>query len=201
MDYKDYNDYELLNYIAENDEVATNIIYKKYEPLIYKISKKMLKYTKNTSIEINDLMQEGMLGLSKAIERFDQDSEASFYTYAKKCIERKILTFIVTSNRLKQRTLNESLSIDATYNSVNDVDYLFKSDVSNPESILISEEKRNELINQATKVLTDFELQVFELKIYGFDYKEIAEIVDKDYKAIDNALQRIRNKLKDKIVV
>ena len=69
MEYKDFNDYELLDYIAEGNEDANNIIIKKYEPLINKIAVKMLSFCKNNGLEKNDLIQEGMIGLNHAIER------------------------------------------------------------------------------------------------------------------------------------
>lgn len=201
MDYKDYNDYELLNYISENNEEAINIMYEKYKPLIYGIANKMLKTNKVSGLELNDLVQEGMLALSKAIDRFDESNETTFYTYAKTCIERKIMSQLITSNRLKRKILNDSVSIDATYTKedINDIDYLFRSENSNPEKILLSEEKINDLMDIASDELTDFELQVFHLKINNFDYKEIADILEKTPKSIDNAIQRIKQKLKNKI--
>lgn len=201
MDYKEYNDYELLKYIAENDEEATDIMYKKYKPLIYGIAKRMMKYNKNAGLDLNDLVQEGMLALSKAIDRFNENDETMFYTYAKKCIERKILSLVISSNRLKRKILNESVSIEATYtlNDMKDIDYLFKSDTSNPENILLNEEKIQNLKDKAFEVLTVLEMQVFELRINDFSYKEIADILDKDIKSIDNAIQRIRAKLKENL--
>ena len=198
MNYKDYNDYELLDYIAENNEDANNIMYKKYEPLIYKTAKRMYKYGKKVGLELNDLIQEGMLGLSKAIDTFDENGETMFYTYAKICIERKIISAVVVSSRNHQKVLNESISIDAAFS---DLEYAFKNDTSNPEKILINEEKLNELKAKANDCLTDFELQVFDLKASGFNYKEIAELLDKEPKAIDNAIQRIKNKLKNEVGV
>ena len=118
MDYKDYNDYELLDYIAENNEDANNIMYKKYEPLIYKTAKRMYKYGKKLGLDLNDLIQEGMLGLSKAIESFDENGDTMFYTYAKLCIERKILSSVISSGRSHQKVLNESISIDSAFSDL-----------------------------------------------------------------------------------
>ena len=201
MDYKDYNDYELLNYIAENNEEATNIMYKKYEPLIEGLAKKIIKYNKIAGIDVNDLIQEGMLALSKAIDRFDQNDETLFYTYAKTCIERRMFSVIKSNNRLKRKILNDSISIEATYtlNDMNDIEYLFKSDVSNPENILVSEEKVQDLKDRAEDVLTNFEMQVFELKLNDFTYTEIADILNRDIKSVDNAIQRIKLKLKKEL--
>ena len=91
MNYKDYNDYELLSYIAENNEEANNIMIKKYEPLINKIAKKMISHCKNNGLELSDLVQEGMIGLNHAIEKYRERENILFYTYAKKCIERMLI--------------------------------------------------------------------------------------------------------------
>lgn len=196
--YEEYNDYELLNYIAENNEEANNIIYKKYEPLIFSNAKKMINYISNSGVEINDLVQEGMLGLSKAIESFKDSKEAMFYTYARTCIKRKMIDLIISTKRLKHKALNDSISIDG---SIEDgvLDYLIPDNSSNPEEILLNEEKQKEINNQAKSILTILEFQVFELKKNGFNNKEIAEILDLEYKQVDNALKRIKGKLKKEI--
>lgn len=198
MNYKEYNDYELLHYIAENNEEANSIMFQKYEPFIHSTAKKMMKYTHNSGLELNDLIQEGMLALSDAIHNFSEHHETIFYTYAKTCIERRMLSTIIASNRLKHRILNESISIESTNDNgeITNIEYLLKNNEDNPENIILTEEYEEELLKAAKKNLTQFELQVLELKINGFQYKEIAEILDKDPKSIDNALQRIKGKLK-----
>ena len=195
MNYRDFNDNELLSYICENNEEANTILFKKYEPLINSIARKMYKYCKNTGLELNDLIQEGMLGLNLAINHYDEQKDTTFYTFAKKCIERKMLSMIIGAKRLKHKILNESLSLEG---NINDSDSIgleaFISDSKNdPELVIINNEEEAELINRIKKRLTDFECQVFELKICNFNYKEIAEILDKSPKAIDNALQRIKS--------
>lgn len=198
MNYRDYNDYELLTYVSEKNEEASEVLFEKYRPLILATANRLFCYCKNTGLELNDLIQEGMLGLNLAMNSFDEERDASFYTYAKMCIERKIITQIVASRRLKHKVLNDSLSLENT--DENNIDYVFDKSLTdnsyNPEEILFNIENEKDLIKDVSKILTDFEVQVFELKINGFDYKEIAEILDKDIKAIDNALQRIKLKIK-----
>ena len=198
MNYRDYNDFELLSYVCEKNEEASEVLFEKYKPLITATANRMYYYCKNTGLELNDLIQEGMLGLNLAMSSFSDNKDTSFYTYAKKCIERKIISLVVSSRRLKHKFLNDSLS----YESNDEIDGLFVYEKSlednsyNPEEILVNSETEEELLKEANKLLTDFEAEVFELKINGFDYKEIAEILDKEPKSIDNALQRIRVKLK-----
>lgn len=198
MNYKDYNDNELLFYISENNEDANEIIYKKYEPLITNTAKKFIKSCENAGLELNDFIQEGMLGLSNAIKEFDEDKDVTFFTFAKTCIERKMISLAISSKRQKHKILNESLSLEITDEEGNysNLEYVLGDNKNNPENLIINMENQNELIKKASLVLTDFEMQVFELKINDFGYKEIAEVLDKEPKAIDNALQRIKLKLK-----
>lgn len=202
MDYKEYNDFELIDYIRENNEEANEIIFKKYEPLITSLAKKMHTNSSNCGIDINDLVQEGMLGLSNAINNFDQSKDVMFYTYAKTCIERKMISFVISAKRLKHKILNESLSLEQADDdgNFNTLEYLLSDNKDNPEVLLMSIENQNEILKLTNDILTDFEKQVFELKINDFDYKEIANILDRDAKSIDNALQRIRLKIKNNII-
>lgn len=199
MNYKELNDNELLSYISESNEDASELIYQKYSPLIVSTAKRMYTYCKNNGLELNDLIQEGMLGLNQATHTYNDKREASFYTYAKTCIERKIITLVVGTTRLKHRFLNQSLSYEMPDENGDEgkLEFLLKDTKSNPEEQLISSEYEAELISKMKAVLTDFEQQVFELKISYFNYREIAEILDKEPKAVDNALQRIRNKVKN----
>ena len=197
MEYKDFNDYELLSYIREGNEEANNILIKKYEPLINKIATKMLSYCKNNGLDKSDLIQEGMIGLNHAIDRYQEQENILFYTYAKTCIERKIISVVISSNRNKNKILNESISYD-------DEEHLLlkfiKDSNPNPEETVIGIEKEKNLLSKIEDNLTDLEQQVFELLISGFKYKEIAEILEKDEKSIDNAIQRLKAKIK-KIII
>ena len=180
MEYKDFNDYELLNYIAEGSEEANNIIIKKYEPLINKIALKMIPYCKNNGLDLSDLVQEGMIGLNHAIDRYHEMGNTLFYTYALKCIERKIISVVISSNRNKNKILNESISYDDDENLLLK---FIKDSSPSPEEVLLDEDEEEKLIKKIRQHLTDFEEQVFELMINGFKYKEIAEIIDKDNKS------------------
>lgn len=195
MDYKTLNDYELISYINENNEEANNLLIKKYEPLIAKIANKMIISCPNTGIDINDLIQEGRIGLNHAISYFDSNKDITFYTYAKKCIERKMISVIIATKRLKHKILNESISYDIDNDDYN-FENLLKDNSSNPENIIINSDSESELIKNIKKHLTDFEKEVFELLIASFNYKEIAIMLDKDKKQVDNAIQRIKNKVK-----
>lgn len=200
MDYRDLNDYELISYVNENDEDARNIILKKYEPLISSIVSRMMKSCPYVGLDRSDLMQEGLIGLNHAMDYFNDQKDISFYTYAKTCIERKLISAIIASKRLKHRPLNDSVSIDSDEeDSV--PDRFLKDNSGNPEEILLDEAKTEFLKKEIRESLTDFELQVFELMISSFNYREIAEVLEKDRKQIDNAIQRIKTKVKEKLRV
>ena len=193
MEYKDFNDFELLSYVSENNEDANNILIKKYEPLINKIASKMILYCKNNGLEKSDLIQEGMIGLNSAINRYREQNNVLFYTYAKTCIERRIISTVIASNRNKNKILNESLSLDDEETSLFN---FIKDSTLNPEKLLLDVELEEDLLFKIKSNLTDFEDQVFTLMISGFKYKEIAEILGKDNKSIDNAIQRLKAKIK-----
>ena len=199
MNYKDYNDFELISYIRESSEEANEIIFEKYKPLIVSLATKMVNYSPNLGLEINDLIQEGMIGLSTAINAFNENDEASFYTYAKTCIERKIISTIVAAKRQKHKILNESMSIElyTDDNNTGIIDALVVDNSYNPENVIFQTENEIKLIEEIRKELTPLEEQVFDLKISGFKYREIADILDKELKVIDNALNRLKTKVKN----
>jgi len=135
-----------------------------------------------------------MIGLNHAIERYHEQKDVLFYTYAKKCIERKIISVVISSNRNKNKILNESISYDDDENLLL---RFIKSETPSPEEEILNIELEEDLLQKIREVLTDLEEQVFSLLISGFKYKEIAEILDKDGKSIDNAIQRIKIKIKN----
>lgn len=197
--YENYNDYELLSYISENNEEANNILFKKYEPLIISTSQRVIKYMEGSGVDLNDLIQEGRIGLCSAIDTFKESKETLFFTYAKTCIERKIYDLLKSTKTSKHKILNNSvpIEIDNEFGETLTFDYMLKDDKDNPEKLLLNEEQRKEFYKEAYDKLTDLEVQVFDLKMSGFDNAEISEILGFEYKKVDNTLQRIRTKLKD----
>ncbi len=192
----DYNDRELLDYILEGNEDATKILYEKYEPYIASQAKKFYLYVSNAGLEVNDLKQEGMIALNEAIHGYKDIKDTTFYTYATTCIKRRLISSIIAAKRLKHKFLNESISLDQEVDGNNvSLDNILINESSNPENVMISVERERQLFQNLKFLLTDFEYQVFELKYNNFQYKEIAKLLDKEPKAIDNALQRIRVKV------
>lgn len=196
MNYRDYNDYELLSYAKEKNEDAIHILYQKYEPLILSRARKFDSSLNSIGLDRNDLIQEGRLGFLNAIDLYDPNQETLFYTYAKASIEKRMLSAITAGKRQKHRILNESLSLEGEDDSFSLIDIL-SNEGDNPEHKLLSIEATNQLLLKMHSRLTTLEGQVFELKLNGFSYREIASILDREPKNIDNALQRIRSKLKE----
>lgn len=193
MNYKNFNDYELLDQIYSCNEDANEILLYKYRPLIVNLAKKFLPYC-HGGVDLNDLIQEGMLGLNEAINSFREDKEANFGTYARLCVRRKMTSLVKSTKTQKNMILNDSVSLED--DESNSIDRFLVDNSFEPSSMIEEYDNQQYLINQLSEKLTDFESQVFELKKEGFDYKEIADILDKDCKSIDNAIQRIKVKLK-----
>lgn len=192
MNYDGINDYELLMGVSE-DEEYTSALFKKYQPLIVGMAKRIYYSNQNLGFDLNDLIQEGMIGFSVAINTFNNQKNTMFYTYAKTCIERKFISILKSANRFKYQPLNDSYFVE---NFTSDkLEFLFEDRISNPEFKLIDSENTKEIVLGIKDELTNFESAVFELKINGFTYKEISEILNKDKKAIDNAITRIKTKV------
>ncbi|MDD4106269.1 MAG: RNA polymerase sporulation sigma factor SigH [Eubacteriales bacterium] len=145
-----------------------------------------------------DLVQEGMIGLYKAIRDYRPDRQASFYVFSELCIKRQIISAIKAATRQKHIPLNSYVSLNKPlFDEENDKTLLdmLEGNAGDPQDLLIS---REELINMElhiSKVLSPFETQVLNLFLDGKSYQEIARVLDKHVKAVDNALQRIKKKM------
>lgn len=195
--YRDLNDYELVSMAQEHNEDAINLLHEKYKPLINKKCHKYIKYLHNKGIELADLIQECTIGFEEAIQNFNTNDNVSFYTFANVCMDRQLMSELTRQNRDKYKFLNEAIPLETIdeENDVNLIDFI-QDNSNNPELGLLSNEEFKELYSTISKELTALEECVFKLKIQGFGYKEIADILDKDEKSIDNAIQRIKTKIK-----
>ena len=194
--YDNINDYELVSLAQELNEDALNILHEKYKPLIQKKCRKYMKYLKNKGLELEDLYQECILTFEDAIDNFNDKDEVSFYTFMNLCIDRKLVTELVKHNRDKYKPLNEAIPLEADEEKDINIIDLIQDNTLNPEINLLSKDEYKTIITNLIDQLTDFEECVFKLKLEGFTYKEVADILDKDEKSIDNAIQRIKLKLK-----
>ena len=180
-----YNDYELVALAKEGNEEAINLIYQKYKPIVVSKSKDAIVSANHHGIEISDIMQEGYIGLEEAINSFNEDDNTTFYTFAVLCINRQIINYLRKCTRGKNKILNEAISIDETFEKN------FKDDFD-IEMNFISKDIINDIIDN----LTEFEYNVFKLRLDGYSYEEIASSLNKNVKAIYNTFHRIKEKVK-----
>lgn len=146
----------------------------------------------------DDLIQEGMIGLFKAIKDYDPGRDASFFTFAKLCVQRQMYTAVEASGRKKHMPLNTYISFGGNSEEESDIENTLsdESGKSDPEAILIAKENIDDLENAIEKSLSKFEKSVLDLHMTGMNYTEIANVLKRDDKSVDNALQRIKGKLK-----
>ena len=146
-----------------------------------------------------DIVQEGMIGLYKAIRDFRPSKMTSFRAFAELCITRQIITAIKTATRQKHRPLNSYVSLNKpAYDEESDrmlIDVLSSVKVSNPEDIIIGQEDYSTIESKMGKLLSPLEMQVLRKYIEGKSYFEVADELGRSVKSVDNALQRVKNKL------
>ena len=186
------SDEELINQIRNNDPQALNEIIERYKSLI---EIRVSNYFINGA-EKDDLMQEGRIGLFKAIMNYDAEKDASFNTFANLCIERQLINAVKNSNRQKHMPLNNYVSLNGSDDdsSSENIDTVLNNSVEDPLDTITKKEYMNEINDTLDKNLSDFEKNVLDLLLKGYKYDEIAKKLDSNSKAIDNAIQRIRKK-------
>lgn len=186
----EYNDFELVSLARDKNEEAMKIIYDKYKPIIISKAKDLYGIVNHHGVEINDLIQEGYIGLDNAINGFSESDNVTFYTFATLCIERQIISFIRKVSGNKNKLLNDAINID------NSMEHLFRDELD-IEKLFISYEDYDETIVLLKKSLSSFEKTIFEYKMDGYSNSEIANMTNKDIKVIYNTVNRIKNKLKN----
>ena len=200
MDYKELNDNELVYLCSESNEDAINLMISKYKNYILSILKEYMKEYNIIGVEVADLYQEGLIGLMHAVQSFNSERDVLFYTYATACIKTSIISAVRQTFRQKNRILNNSYSLDKLFDESNHNFYeIFKDESSIPDQLLLDEESERELIENIKSKLSKSELSIFELKLRGLKNNEIAELMDKDKKYVENTLFRITKKYKEVI--
>ena len=194
--YNNLTDEEIISQIKQGDESALVYLLEKYKDIV---NAKVEKYF-IIGAEREDVIQEGMIGLFKAIKDFNPEKQNTFKSFANICVERQLITAIKSSNRQKHMPLNSYLSLNtAAYdnndeNSVELIDTFDSKTVEDPLETIMKEEYYNEIQNAVNKSLSKFEKQVLDRFIKGESYVTIAKRLDSPVKSVDNAIQRIRKK-------
>ncbi len=194
-------DIKLIEKASLGEEWAENALLERYTNLV----RTMARIYYVAGAELEDVIQEGMIGLFKAIRSYDADREASFKTYAETCIKRQILSAIRKANTQKNQILNESFSIDLkTENqerTFSILETLQANQDTNPEAVLLMKEKLGEMGKNGRPFFSKMEQNVLAEFLRGKSYVEISEIMGREPKSIDNAIQRIRKKLEKHLMM
>ncbi len=193
-EYQNQTDEILIEQLRSGQEQITDYIMDKYKNLVRKRANAMFLMGGDT----DDLIQEGMIGLFKAIRDYRMEKDVSFYHFADLCITRQIYHAVEASQRKKHQPLNTYISLNAQMGQEGEdtlQDLLESVENPNPEQLLIDQENANDIQEKLYKNLSKFERQVLLLYLQGSNYRQIAKQLHKEPKAIDNALQRIRGKI------
>ncbi len=200
--YTQMTDEKLIENVKQEDQTALNCLIERYNDLVTMKANKFFM----VGAEKEDMIQEGMIGLYKAIKSFDTEKQNSFKTFANMCVERQLITAVKNSNRQKHIPLNSSVSLNsAAYEDNEDMDKMDVLDIkmmNDPSDIIADREYFENMESKIKENLSSFELQVLKEYEKGKSYAAIAEKLNSKVKSVDTAIQRIRkkaNKIKESI--
>lgn len=211
--YDRFSDEELIRLHRDGDPHAQEVLIARYKELVRRRADSMAAPTRKQGVEKAELIQEGMIGLFRAAQDYDCGRDASYRTFAALCVDRRMYTYIRNHVRLKNMPLNSALSLQAQIAGEDGgeesggtlEDILSEQNVrhmpsgalgKSPEEQLIAEERMEMLLLRMEETLSDFETDVCYLMQTGIGYAEIARVLNRDAKSVDNAIQRIRSKLR-----
>lgn len=190
--YQNETDEMLIERLRDGERDITDFIMNKYKNLVRSKAKSMYILGADTE----DLIQEGMIGLFKAIRDYDPGRDASFFTFAELCISRQMYTAVQASNRKKHMPLNSYISLYGTTENEEFINFLAFETQKDPEQLLIDKENVLLLERKIEEELSAFEKQVLDLYLTGMSYTQIARVLGRDEKSTDNALQRLKTKIR-----
>ena len=195
--YRQYSDGELIDRLRRGGTAIMDYICDKYKNLVRRKAKSMFILGGDSE----DLIQEGMIGLFKAVQDYDMGRDASFSTFAELCINRQMYTAVQAAKRKKHFPLNFYVSLDGEETGEDREgpglsELLADRTKLNPEELFLDKERVAYLEKLIEEELSDFEKQVLDLYITGMSYSQIAKVLGRDEKATDNALQRLKSKIK-----
>jgi RNA polymerase sporulation-specific sigma factor len=189
-----FTDNEIILMAQQGNKEAAQFLLKKHRRIV---SIRARSYYLIGS-DYEDLIQEGMIGLLKAIWDYEPKRNVKFDTFAGLCVERQIQSAVTSANRLKHQILNQSVSIYSSLSKEENfeiIEYLEAGSNTDPVASLVNDEALIQLLEMIKKELSDFEKKILSLYINGESYSEIANTLDCNVKSVDNALQRIRKKI------
>ncbi len=197
--FQNLSDEQVVELAQKGDDYAFEYMIERFKPLVRNRARSYFLI----GADQEDLIQEGTIGLFKAIRDFDPGKLVSFRGFADLCVVRQLITAIKTATRQKHGPLNTYISLNKPiFNEESDrslIDVMVSNNSQNPEDMMISQENIKSLKNQVEKRLSAFEQKVLSLYLEGISYQEIAQALNKESKSIDNALQRVKKKLEGSI--
>jgi len=201
QDFERFNDEELIEMVHQGNTDALDFLITKYRLLVRAKARSYFLI----GADKEDIVQEGMIGLYKAVRDFKEDKLASFRAFAELCITRQIITAIKTATRQKHIPLNSYVSLDKPiFDEESDrtlMDVLTGAIMDDPEELMIHREEFGYLEEKMSEILSELELQVLALYLDGQSYHEISAKLNRHVKSIDNALQRVKRKLERHLVL
>ncbi len=196
-DLSNLSDDELVDYVHDGNKEAQEILIKRYKNFVLAKSRSYFL----VGADRDDIVQEGMIGLYKAIRDYKIERLASFRAFAELCITRQIITAIKAATRQKHQPLNSYISLNKPiYDEESDrtlLDVIKGSKLTNPERLFISNETYDLIEKNIVEMLSDLEFGVLQEYLKGKSYEDIADSLDKHVKSVDNALQRVKRKIED----
>lgn len=199
--YRDLNDFEIIYMIEESDE-ARDLLFDKYRPIVVNMAKSYLSQGKKLGLELDDLIQEGYLGLYSAIRNYNADEKTLFYTYAILSIRSKILNCLKANDSKKSQSLNQSISLSKPVfedNGLSLIDCVIDKNAINPYQFILE----NETISLVNKFLYELDINlasVFELNLNGFNNSDISKLLGFSNKLVSNNLFRVRKRLYEYLI-
>ncbi|WP_434064315.1 RNA polymerase sporulation sigma factor SigH [Proteinivorax tanatarense] len=192
---EEMSDEELAVLACQGDEIATEVLINKYKNFVRSKARSYFLI----GADREDIIQEGMIGLYKAIRDFKGDKLTSFKSFAELCVTRQIITAIKTATRQKHIPLNSYVSLNKPiFDEESDrtlLDIISGIKITDPEELMISQEEYSDIEKKMAEILSGLERKVLMLYLEGKSYQEIAEELKRHVKSIDNALQRVKRKL------
>lgn len=195
---KDISDEELYMLYLEENEDAKDLLYERYSFIIDINVNKYKRIALKSNIDLKDLRSEALYGFSDGLSSYQPSAKASLPTFINLCIDRRMKKQIIKANRLKNTIMKEAYSLDYMYERFGSKMLDLISDKENdPLNNLLRQENFLELLENIKKSLSALELKVLEYMLDGFNYQQIALMLGKSPKQIDNAMQRLKNKTKE----
>jgi len=193
----EFSDSKLIEMVRENDENAKDLLFQKYKFIIDAGIKKYIFVSKKFGIDYHDLYQEADVGFSDALVSYRDDKDMSLPSFITLCVDRRLRIFIRKYTTQKNKIINETLSLEYIYDKTSSPlsDLISDNNENNPLDNMVKEEHLKELIDNIHNSLSPSEGEVYNLMINGLKYDEIAMILNKNLKQVDNAMQRIKLKI------